>query len=321
MERANQRALAGVIDRFQPDVVSVWHMGALSISLLTAVQDRGLPMVFGIADDWPTYALALDPWAGRWTRATAIGRLAARVLRTPTVVGDVGAMGRFCFISECNQERCVEGSPWAFPQTAVVHAGVELSRFPGPESAPAPWGWQVLYVGRLDPRKGTHTLLRAMAELDAPARLTFCTQTQGTERTEHEALADSLGLAGRVSFTSAEHDEVAAVYRSHDCVVFCSEWPEPFGLVPLEAMASGTPVVATGVGGSGEFLVDGENCLLYPPGDATGLAHALTTLASDDALRATLRRGGLATAQTFNQQATTDAYDHWHREAVAGAHT
>ncbi len=48
-----------------------------------------------------------------------------------------------------------------------------------------------------------------------------------------------------------------------DALLFPVQWEEPWGLVPLEAMASGTPVVATGTGGSGEYLRDGDNCLVY----------------------------------------------------------
>jgi glycogen synthase len=67
--------------------------------------------------------------------------------------------------------------------------------------------------------------------------------------------------------------------------------------VPLEAMGRGRPVVATGRGGSGEYLRDGENCVLFAAGDAEGLASALSRLAADPALRARLRDGGLATAE------------------------
>jgi glycosyltransferase involved in cell wall biosynthesis len=66
--------------------------------------------------------------------------------------------------------------------------------------------------------------------------------------------------------------------------------------VPLEAMARGRPVVATGRGGSGEYLRDGENALLFEAGDAAGLAAAVTRLARDTRLRRRLLEAGLATA-------------------------
>jgi glycosyltransferase involved in cell wall biosynthesis len=90
--------------------------------------------------------------------------------------------------------------------------------------------------------------------------------------------------------------ELHEAYGACDAVVFPVVWQEPWGLVPLEAMARGRPVVATGRGGSAEYLRDGENCLLFEAGDAPALAAALTRLADGADLRARLRRGGLETA-------------------------
>jgi glycogen synthase len=85
-------------------------------------------------------------------------------------------------------------------------------------------------------------------------------------------------------------------------------WEEPWGLVPLEAMAVGRPVVATGTGGSGEYLVDGENCLIYgPPDNAAQLAAAIRRLADDEGLRGRLREGGFATAEKFTEAAFNEA--------------
>jgi glycosyltransferase involved in cell wall biosynthesis len=78
--------------------------------------------------------------------------------------------------------------------------------------------------------------------------------------------------------------------------VFPVRWEEPWGLVPLEAMARGRPVAATGRGGSGEYLRDGENALLFEAGDPAGLARAVARLAEDPALRERLREAGLETA-------------------------
>ena len=86
--------------------------------------------------------------------------------------------------------------------------------------------------------------------------------------------------------------ELAGRYRDADAVVFPSEWEEPFGLVPLEAMACGTPVVATGVGGSGEFLVDGVNCVRFRAGDPAALAAAVRRAGRRRGLRARLVADG-----------------------------
>jgi D-inositol-3-phosphate glycosyltransferase len=68
---------------------------------------------------------------------------------------------------------------------------------------------------------------------------------------------------------------------------------EAFGLVPLEAMASGCPLIATGVGGSSEYCLDGVNCIRMPPGDPAALARAVQQLAQSQDLRRRLVGGGL----------------------------
>ena len=93
-------------------------------------------------------------------------------------------------------------------------------------------------------------------------------------------------------FERPPRDALAGVYAGADALLFCVEWPEPFGLVPLEAMAVGTPVVATGTGGSAEYLRDGENCLLVEPGDADARSpRAVRRLAGDPELRAAAAGG------------------------------
>ena len=91
--------------------------------------------------------------------------------------------------------------------------------------------------------------------------------------------------------------ELASVYAEHDVVLFPVRWNEPLGLVPLEAMSVGVPVIATGTGGSSEFLVDGLNCLLVEPGDAEGLAEAVDRVLTDHEVRRTLVANGKETAE------------------------
>jgi glycosyltransferase involved in cell wall biosynthesis len=97
------------------------------------------------------------------------------------------------------------------------------------------------------------------------------------------------------------HAELPAIYDECNAVLFPVRWSEPQGIVPLEAMALGRPVVATGTGGSGEYLQDAENCLISPPSDPQALAAAVGRLAADPALRARLRAGGEATAAELTE--------------------
>ena len=118
-----------------------------------------------------------------------------------------------------------------------------------------------------------------------------------------------------------ERAELLDAYATADAVVFPVRWSEPWGLVPLEAMARGRPVVASGRGGSSEYLRDGENCLLMNPDEPGSLASALRRLAAGPALRARLRTGGLATAPLHTEQVFNEAVEQALLEAAGVAPT
>jgi hypothetical protein len=106
-------------------------------------------------------------------------------------------------------------------------------------------------------------------------------------------------------------------YASADVVLFPVLWEEPWGLVPLEAMASGRPVVASlAGGGAAEYLRDGENCLQFPPDDPSALAATVTRVAEDAELRTRLVTAGGKTAARFTEQAFYEAVERELEQAV-----
>lgn len=320
IERRNGQVLERTIGEFRPDVVSPWHMATLSLGLLGRVARRGLPMVYGICDEWPVFALDLDPWSRHWQRSPlrrAAGRLGERIGLPPAVLPDLGAAGTACFVSAHTRSAVRSAAPWYFPEGPVVPAGVDRSELQVREIPDlGPWRWRVAYFGRFDRRKGIDTLLRAFSLLPRESTLHLYGRGGETERRRLEELAADLGVGDRVRTATLERRELVGAYQGADCVVFPSEWAEPFGLVPLEAMHCGTPVVATGVGGSGEFLRDGFNCVLFPPGDPEALAASVTRLAADETLRRDLRRNGRATAADLDVERMADGYEHWIERAA-----
>jgi glycogen synthase len=112
--------------------------------------------------------------------------------------------------------------------------------------------------------------------------------------------------------------ELREIYCSADALLFPVRWEEPWGLVPLEAMACGCPVIATGRGGSAEYLRDGENCVLTRDGDPAALADAVRRLAAARVLRDRVRKGGLATAARYTVDAFTRSVER-HLEELAGS--
>jgi D-inositol-3-phosphate glycosyltransferase len=152
----------------------------------------------------------------------------------------------------------------------------------------------LLYVGRLAPIKGLDTLLEAMRRLPLGATLLVVGGEQDEPDRDHGArlrqLATSLGLEARVRFLRAQpQHRLRLFYAAADATVVPSYY-ESFGMVALEAMACGSPVVASRVGGLATTVKDGTTGVLVPEGDPRALADALGRLLADAPLRERLSR-------------------------------
>ena len=153
--------------------------------------------------------------------------------------------------------------------------------------------------------KGHKVFLEALARLpdEAPVRGYIIGgpiyQTSGSQwtRPELEQEVDRLGLRGKVGFTGFVQD-VAPAMRALDMVIHASTEPEPFGMVIIEGMACGKPVIASQAGGACELFRDGETALGHVPGDSQSLARQILRLASDGALRQQLGQAGRRVAET-----------------------
>jgi glycosyltransferase involved in cell wall biosynthesis len=315
VEQRACRLLSDAVAEWRPDVVSVWNMAGLPFNLLHHLRgDAGVVAV--LADNWPAAAPIEDPWYRMLRLHPRFGRAIATVARLPSRLPDLDALGVFVFVSESLRDGCRAGSPWEFPNSTIVPLGVSPSDFPPVEPVARPWRGRLLYVGRLDPTKGVDTAVRALGDLPPEVSL----EIVGPREREHvdrlEALVHDIRAADRVRFGSAPRRALVKWYRNADVVVFPSEWDEPFGMVPLEAMASGAVVVATGTGGAGDYLVDGDNCVLFTPGDSAALAAAIRRVAADADLRQRLVEGGLRTAATYTIDRTSDRLEAIHDAAA-----
>jgi glycosyltransferase involved in cell wall biosynthesis len=180
----------------------------------------------------------------------------------------------------------------------VLHNCVDLASFKpnGPKASDvvfAPGTTALCAVGTLGRgvNKRVDICIRALAMArseGAEVKLVVC--GDGEQRHELECLAVSLGVASDVKFLGTRSD-VASVLRA--CDVFCHAAPwEPFGIVALEAMAVGLPIVVPDAGGIREITVSGEGGLLYPALDERALSQAMVVLAADPGFRKTLRVKG-----------------------------
>lgn len=157
-----------------------------------------------------------------------------------------------------------------------------------------------LYVGRLVASKGVDTLLDALAQTPGA---TAAIAGDGPARPQLERRSAELGLTSRVRFAGwVDSVEVGRLLGAAKVFVMPSLWDEPFGIVGLEALAAGIPVIATDVGGISSWLTDGEAGLLVPRGDAAALGAALRGLLGDAPARAQLAAKGPVVAQRFSRE-------------------
>lgn len=146
------------------------------------------------------------------------------------------------------------------------------------------------------PDKGLDLLLAALARV----RTRFCAVIagDGPARAWLEAKASAEGLGTRVHFTGWQSaGQIETLYQRSRAVVFPSTWKEPFGLVGIEAMAHGKPVVAFDVGGVGEWLEHERTGVLLARGDVSAMSDAIESLCRDQALAARLGAAGRERAQ------------------------
>jgi glycosyltransferase involved in cell wall biosynthesis len=297
IERQNAQTFARHAESFAPDVVAWFAMGGLTLSLLEHARRRGIPAVAFVQDDWLVYGPGQDAWARLFRRRG--GRLLApaaeRATGVPLRLRDPEAI-RWLFVSASTRERAAELGGRRPARSEIAHSGFDRTWLRERSDAPA-WRWRLLIVGRLDPRKGIETAIAALGLLPPEATLTIAGDGEPAYERRLRELAARIGSPGRVTFAGGQDRAgLAGLYADADAVVFPVTWEEPWGLVPLEAMAVGRPVVATGRGGSAEYLADGVNSLLFAAGDAAALAAAVRRLAGDPALRAQLIAGGHETA-------------------------
>ena len=179
----------------------------------------------------------------------------------------------------------------------------------------------LLFVGRLIPLKGVVYLINALPRIIArcpDARLIIV--GDGEERPRLAQVARDLGLAARVTFAGERtHEEVIRYMRAADLFVLPS-LIESFGIVLVEAMSCGLPIVASNVMGIPAVVEDGANGLLVPPGDAAALADRVIRLLTDPAAASAMSTRNLQTAASYALSRIADRFlNLW--EDVITAHT
>jgi phosphatidylinositol alpha-mannosyltransferase len=203
-------------------------------------------------------------------------------------------------------------------EVRVVPNGVDVELFGGAEpAADLPPGRRILLVNRLDPQKGFPVAVRAFAGLASDLDdVWLVVAGDGRDRDAVDLLPgfarERVLMLGRV-----EHADLPPLHAASDLFVSPAVGQESFGIVLVEAMAAGLPVVASDIEGYREIVRRGIEGLLVPPGDAAALAGAIRRVLGEPALARRLSEAGRARAGQFSWETVAARIEHVYEEAVA----
>ena len=192
----------------------------------------------------------------------------------------------------------------------ILFNGIELGDYSSP--SPTPRENAIFFIGRHEERKGLSILLEAVSKLPPDVRVWIASDGPQTAELKTRFASDSrIEWLGRIS----DSEKISRMSRAS---VFCapSLHGESFGVVLLEAMAAGTPVVASNLDGYRNVATDDETALLVETGNVAGLASALARVLVDPRLAARLTANGREHAQRFSMDALADRYIEMYERAL-----
>jgi len=246
-------------------------------------------------------------------------------LRIATEHAIVDAADAIVVASPQEQQHLNRLHPGAAGRVHVIPCGVDVEVFRPQDMAAARQrlglnGERILlFVGRPDPLKGLEILIGATSLLEHPHGVRVLVVGGEGDQSDPayvavRALASTLNVAGQVSYSGAVAQNVLPLYYNAADVCVVPSYYESFGLVALEAMACGTPVVASRVGGLQSTVRDGETGFLVPWHCPEPFAERLDLLLTNETLRASLGQAARASAQTYRWPAVAGSViDLYHR--------
>jgi glycogen(starch) synthase len=288
------RAVRSSLIEVKPDLVVIWNLYMASMAPLLAVRQSGFPMVIHAADKWLLYGLKdVGPLIWPTLRWKPLFVQLAHLFIQP-ILFRLAKPKPIITISEFIRKIYVEAG-FDPSEIQAIHLGVPLKMFhPNGRISPSPSEVRFLCIGSLWEGKGPQVAVQALGKLigkpDMP-KLHIDFYGQGTPGFMDylHGVVDQAGVKDHVTFHGfIDRSDLPDIQRQHDILLFPSMWDEPFAAVPVEAMACGTPVIATTAGGTPEAIEDGRTGLLVPPNDPSALATAMERLIRDPQLRRAL---------------------------------
>lgn len=309
-EKHNLQCFERVLEQFEPDIIFIWGMWNLPRSLpVLAEAKHPDKVVYRFATYWPTLPSAHEfywratgrKWFSRIPKRV-LGHFALAVLANEAQQYPLTFKHAIC-VSAASRNILVEaGVPVS--NARIIYTGLDIDKYLNgepPQRGLDERNLNLLYAGRLTSEKGIETAIKAMTKVVFDQGLReIRLSLAGSGSTEYEnhlrGLVNQAGLTDYVSFLGwVPPEEMPGLLRKFDVLLLPSIWPEPFARVLLEGMISGLVVVATPTGGTPEIVMDGENGLLFRPGNPEDLAQKISRLADNPELRRKLAKAGKQT--------------------------
>lgn len=274
----NYRITRNLIEQLRPDFVFVWNLQGTSITPVFAAQDLDVPSVFQFGSHWLVDAKLdyVDEPTGlqRVYRAGLIGFRSFKRLKLDAAIIVSESLKRSYLDAGFDIERLV----------VIPNAIRDEWIAPSPPRRSMPEReLRLLYVGRFEAVKGTGVALEALAylvnERGHDVRLEMVGRGEPKYVGDLRAFVEAEALTGRVKFTDfMPLENLMRYYGQHDVLLFPTPRREGFGMVAIEAMSQGVPVIASDIGGPNDIIVDGETGYLVAPGQPAALADAVERL-------------------------------------------
>jgi glycosyltransferase involved in cell wall biosynthesis len=288
------RSLHAAVSDFRPDVIHIHTLSQLSASIFLATGKT--PSVLTVHGPEPCfrgllkYCLSPNAFIGGDYESgplNAKGRLQwiyMRYLIHPPFRTAIKRVNKVVALSSFMQNLLKQEGI----EAAYVPNGIELpiDRDNSTADSHKPDRRRLLYAGRLEPYKGVEYLIQALPSIrQETMNAELVIAGDGSYRLALQKMAQDIGVGDSVKFRGRlKEDELKAEYRDCDIFVMPSTWPEAFGKTGVEALAWGKPVIGTGLGGMSDWLHDGKNGCIVPPGDANAIAFEVIRLLTNDAL-------------------------------------
>lgn len=314
-EDTNLHELQRTIDSYKPDAILVWGMWNLSRKI-PALAEQLLPgkVAYYFGDYWLFLPGQMETYWNLPSRSwiTTLPKVVLKPFALRLLVREDKPklmVENAIFPSNYLRDEYISKG-MIIKNVSVIYGAADTRIFIPPDKPNDNRNdiTNLLYVGRLTQDKGVHTCIQALTILteefnDRNINLLIVGSGERDYELYLRSLAQEKLVENRVFFMgSKSKSELPKIYHTADIFLFPSIWAEPFGRVLVEAMASGLPVVGTAVGGAAEILRDGENALLFMPGNPEAMAAQISRLIRSPELRKHMIEAGRITADKFDIQ-------------------